>query len=217
MKIAALVKIKHGEIWKALETLGWSQAELARQTDMYQSQIGEIINLKRRPTEGEVKKIELAFLDAGMTVDVISEWPEMFTSKAKSMTYYQDVESDRLLPNNQSLNLENKEMVKILFDKLSLLEIDILMMNRVEDMSLSEIAEKHGLSSKRVSQLSQNLNKKIHEFNRKLELDGTASKQGLTIYLDEEDEEPEFRFVETKNPKAFSGKFPALAKALATA
>ena len=107
MKIAALVKIKHGEIWKALETLGWSQAELARQTDMYQSQIGEIINLKRRPTEGEVKKIELAFLDAGMIVDVISEWPEMFTSKAKSMTYYQDVESDRLLPNNQSLNLEN--------------------------------------------------------------------------------------------------------------
>ena len=217
MKIAALVKIKHGEIWKALETLGWSQAELARQTDMDQSKIGQIINLKRRPTEGEVKKIELAFLDAGMIVDVISEWPEMFTSKAKSMTYYQDVESDRLLPNNQSLNLENKEMVKILFDKLSLLEIDILMMNRVEDMSLSEIAEKHGLSSKRVSQLSQNLNKKIHEFNRKLELDGTASKQGLTIYLDEEDEEPEFRFVETKNPKAFSGKFPALAKALATA
>jgi len=196
-----------------LETLGWSQAELARQTDMYQSQIGEIINLKRRPTETEVKKIELVFLDAGMIVDVISEWPEMFTSKVKSMTYYQEVESDRLLPNNQSLNLENKEILQMLFDKLDLIEIDILLMNRVEGHSMGEIAKKHDLTASRVGQLSQNLNKKIYEFNEKLDLDGSASKLGLTIYLDEK---PEFRFVETQNPKAFSGKFPALAKALAT-
>ena len=214
MKIAALVKIKHGEIWKALETLGWSQAELARQTDMDQSKIGQIINLKRRPTEGEVKKIELAFLDAGMIVDVISEWPEMFTSKAKSMTYYQDIESDRLLPNNQSLNLENKEILQMLFDKLDLIEIDILLMNRVEGHSMREIAEKYDLTVSRVGQLSQNLDKKIYEFNEKLDLDGTASKLGLTIYLDEK---PELRFVETQNPKAFSGKFPALAKAIKTA
>jgi len=215
MKIAALVKIKHGEIWKALETLGWSQAELARQTDMYQSQIGEIINLKRRPTEGEVKKIELAFLDAGMIVDVISEWPEMFTSKVKSMTYYQEVESDRLLPNNQSLNLENKEILQMLFNKLDLIEIDILLMNRVEGHPMSAIAKKHDLTASRVGQLSQNLDKKIHEFNEKLDLDGTLSKEGLTIYLGEDLEER--RLVETKNPKAFSGKFPALAKALVTA
>jgi len=214
MKIAALVKIKHGEIWKALETLGWSQAELARQADMDQSKIGQIINLKRRPSEGEVKKIELAFLDAGMIVDVISEWPEMFTSKVKSMTYYQEVESDRLLPNNQSLNLENKEILQMLFDKLDLIEIDILLMNRVEGHSMGEIAKKHDLTASRVGQLSQNLNKKIYEFNEKLDLDGSASKLGLTIYLDEK---PEFRFVETQNPKAFSGKFPALAKALSTA
>ena len=217
MKIAALVKIKHGEIWKALETLGWSQAELARQTDMDQSRVGQIINLKRRPTEREVKKIELAFLDAGMIVDVISEWPEMFTAKAKSMTYYQEVESDRLLPNNQSLNLENKEILQMLFDKLDLIEIDILLMNRVEGHPMSEIAKKHSLTASRVGQLSQNLNKKIYEFNEKLDLDGTLSKERLTIYLGEDVEEPEFRLVETKNPKAFSGKFPALAKALATA
>ena len=215
MKIAALVKIKHGEIWKALETLGWSQAELARQADMDQSKIGQIINLKRRPSEGEVKKIELAFLDAGMIVDVISEWPEMFTSKVKSMTYYQEVESDRLLPNNQSLNLENKEILQMLFDKLDLIEIDILLMNRVEGHPMGEIAKKHSLTASRVGQLSQNLNKKIYEFNEKLDLDGTLSKERLTIYLGEDVEE--LRLVETKNPKAFSGKFPALAKALSTA
>ena len=215
MKIAALVKIKHGEIWKALETLGWSQAELARQADMDQSKIGQIINLKRRPSEGEVKKIELAFLDAGMIVDVISEWPEMFTSKVKSMTYYQEVESDRLLPNNQSLNLENKEILQMLFDKLDLIEIDILLMNRVEGHPMGEIAKKHSLTASRVGQLSQNLNKKIYEFNEKLNLDGTLSKERLTIYLGEDVEE--LRLVETKNPKAFSGKFPALAKALSTA
>ena len=103
----------------------------------------------------------------------------------------------------------------MLFDKLDLIEIDILLMNRVEGHPMSEIAKKHDLTASRVGQLSQNLDKKIHEFNEKLDLDGTSSKEGLTIYLGEDLEER--RLVETKNPKAFSGKFPALAKALATA
>jgi len=219
MKIAALVKIKHGEMWKALETLGWSQAELARQADMDQSKIGEIINLKRRPTQGEVKKIEMAFLDAGTIVDVLSEWPEMFTAKVRSITYYQEIESDRLLSGGQSLQLENKEILQLLFDKLDLIEIDILLMNRVEGHPMRKIAEKYDLTHSRVQQISQDLNKKIYEFNEKLDLDGTLSKEGLTIYLGEglslveEDEGPGFKFVETENPKAFSGKFPALAKA----
>ena len=50
-KIAAVVKIKHGEIWKALETLGWSQTELARQADMQPTRVGDIVNLKRRPSQ----------------------------------------------------------------------------------------------------------------------------------------------------------------------
>ena len=140
MKIAAVVKIKHGEIWKALETLGWSQTELARQADMQPTRVGDIVNLKRRPSQNEVKKIELAFLTEGLIVDVIREWPELFTSRGKSMTYYKDIESDRLLSGSQSMSLENKEVVQMLFDKLSLLEVDIIMMNRVEGIPLAEVA-----------------------------------------------------------------------------
>ena len=212
MKIAAIVKIKHGEIWKALETLGWSQSELARQAGLQPTTVGEIINLKKRPTENEVKKIELAFLTEGLIVDVISEWPELFTSRGKSMTYYKDIESDRLLSENQSLSLENKEMVQMLFDKLSLLEVDIIMMNRVEGISLKEIAKKHNCTPGNVSRVSIDLNNKIIEFNEKLGVDGTDSKDSLTKYLGGNISPFSQVVIETENKNAFKGRFPQLAK-----
>ena len=58
MRIAAVVKIKHGAIWQALQKLGWNQSELARQLNMHPTRVGEIINLKRRPTDNEVNRIE---------------------------------------------------------------------------------------------------------------------------------------------------------------
>ena len=208
MKIAAVVKIKHGEIWKALETLGWSQTELARQADMQPTRVGDIVNLKRRPSQNEVKKIELAFLTEGLIVDVIREWPELFTSRGKSMTYYKDIESDRLLSGSQSMSLENKEVVQMLFDKLSLLEVDIIMMNRVEGIPLAEVARKHNYSTANVSRISKELNKKIYEFNEKLEVDGTASRDSLTNYLGENITPFPQTIIKTKNKKAFSGQFP---------
>ncbi len=57
MKIAAVVKIKHGEIWKALETLGWSQTELARQADMQPTRVGDIVNLKEDLHKMKLRKL----------------------------------------------------------------------------------------------------------------------------------------------------------------
>ena len=57
MKIAAIVKIKHGEIWKALETLGWSQSELARQAGLQPTTVGEIINLKKDLLKMKLRKL----------------------------------------------------------------------------------------------------------------------------------------------------------------
>ena len=214
MKIAAVVKIKHGEIWRALETLGWSQTELARQSGIQSSRVGEIVNLKRRPSENEVKKIELAFLTEGLIVDVIREWPELFTSRGKSITYYKDIESDRLLSGNQSMSLENKEMVQMLFDKLSLLEVDIIMMNRVEGIPLAEVARKHNHTAANVSRISIELNKKIYEFNEMLGVDGTASNDTLTNYLGKNISHFPLTLIETNNKRAFSGQFPQLTKVI---
>ncbi len=199
-----------------METLGWSQSELARQADVCPSIIGEIVNLKRRPSQKIVNKIELAFLDAGVCVDVLSEWPEMFTMKGKSMSYYQDIETERLLQ-NQSLSLENNELIQMFFDKLSPLEIDIIMMNRVENISMVEIGKKYGLSTAVVSIHSRKLDKKIYEFNQKLGLDGTKSNKALSMYFGVQEKpiwlnEKPFKFIETENKKAFSGRFPHLSK-----
>ena len=53
MRVTAITRFKHGNLWAALGKLNWSQAELARQSGISQQMIGRIINLQRRPTASQ--------------------------------------------------------------------------------------------------------------------------------------------------------------------
>jgi len=183
MKIAAVVKIKHGAIWEALEKLNWNQAELARRASMQPTRIGEIINLKRRPYQGEVKKIELAFLDGGIKVDVLSEWPEMFKMRKSNLTYYKDVETDRMLSNSNPLTLEEKEYMQILLDKLSDIEADVLLSHVVQDIPLHELSKKWNLSRNRISQIKEELEEKLEKFRLFINKDGVTCPEQFGMYL----------------------------------
>ena len=183
MKIAAVVKIKHGAIWEALEKLNWNQAELARRANIQPTRIGEIINLKRRPYQGEAKKIELAFLDGGIKVDVLSEWPEMFKIRKSNLTYYKDVETDRMLSNANPLTLEEKEYMQILLDKLSDIEADVLLSNVVQDIPLYELAKKWNLSRNRISQIKEELEEKLEKFRLFINKDGVTCPEQFGMYL----------------------------------
>ena len=183
MKIAAVVKIKHGAIWEALQKLRWSQSKLARQMNMEPSRVGEIINLKRRPTDNEVKRIELAFLDAGICVDVISEWPEMLKMRQNNLTYYKDVETDRLLSHTKQLTIEEKESLQILMDQLTPIEADILMSNMVYGVSLNELAEKWEKSGKTLCVIKQELEEKLERFRFFMDKDGASCPEQFGMYI----------------------------------
>lgn len=183
MKIAAVVKIKHGAIWEALQKLGWNQSKLARQLNMHPTRVGEIINLKRRPTDNEVKRIELAFLDAGICVDVISEWPEMFKMRQNNLTYYKDIETDRLLSHTKQLTIEEKESLQILMDQLTPIEADILMSNMVYGVSLNKLAEKWEKSRSTLCIVKEELEEKLERFRFFMNKDGASCPEQFGMYI----------------------------------
>jgi len=183
MKIAAVVKIKHGAIWEALQKLNWNQSDLARKCKMQPSRVGEIINLKTRPYQGEVDKIELAFLDGGICVDVLSEWPEMFRVRKNNLTYYKDIETDRMLKDSKPLTLEEKEYMQILLNKLSDIEADVLISHIVQDIPLNELSKKWNLSCNRMSQVKEELELKLEKFRLFIDKDGVTCPEQFGMYL----------------------------------
>jgi len=113
MKITAVTKLKQGDLWESIKRLGWSQSELARRCGTDNTSIGNVINLKKRPSEDLANKIQKAFAEAGEYVDITSVWPESFEGFKSIQVFEQtkDIDVSFLLPRNQDplLALEYKE------------------------------------------------------------------------------------------------------------
>jgi transcriptional regulator with XRE-family HTH domain len=110
MKIAAITQFKHGVIYKLLVQIGWTQSELAKRSGLNAHQIGDIINLKRRPSVSHANKIQVAFAEVGIFIDVFETWPETFSgfSKRIKLTQIQDIKNEELQVAEQFyLNSEN--------------------------------------------------------------------------------------------------------------
>ena len=182
MRLAAVTKIKHGQIWEALQKLGWNQADLARACNIGPTLIGDIVNLKRRPTQGQVKKIEDVFLLHGLKVDVVSQWPELFKLKKNRMDTYREVEGKRLIEFSATLGIEVKETLEVIFRKLRPIEIEMLINHHVHGESISDIGKRHGMSSSRANQIKQSLGPKMAELRRRINADGIE----LEMYMQED-------------------------------
>lgn len=111
VKITAITKYKHGELYAILKRINWTQAELARRTNVSATRIGEIINLKRRPTQSEADAIQKAIGTAGEYFDVLSEWPEAFAGLKKGYRSEQtvDIPMDRLIDHPEVLQIAAPE------------------------------------------------------------------------------------------------------------
>lgn len=136
MKITAITKYKHGELYSILQRLGWNQSELARQSGLYPSLIGLIINLRKRPNANQANKIQNALAAAGVFLDVLSEWPESFIGLKPGFKTEQtaDIELDRLLDCPEALMIqapeqetpERSEYLALAFDQLQDNERDLI-------------------------------------------------------------------------------------------
>jgi RNA polymerase sigma factor (sigma-70 family) len=124
MNITAITKFKQGDIYRALQELGWNQSDLARATGLSVSRIGDYINMKRRPSQEQAEKIENAFGKAGVYIDIASIWPESFEGfkKRPVIEETRDIEPSALLGglHEPSFITEDKqEALRLIDDALS--------------------------------------------------------------------------------------------------
>lgn len=94
MRITAITRYKHAEIYGILRRLGWNQSDLARKCNLRPDQIGMIINLRKRPTIEQANTIQKAFGEAGEFLDVLSTWPETFQGLPRGFKREQTAEVD---------------------------------------------------------------------------------------------------------------------------
>ena len=127
MKIAGVVRFKHGGMWKALRKLGWSQSELARRSELCPTKVGYVINMKRRPTMEVALRIEVAFGEAGEYVDILSEWPDDFSMGTKGeISIYREMTQDQLSSVDPRKTLEQKDVLEDALSKCNAEERELL-------------------------------------------------------------------------------------------
>ena len=111
MKITAITRYKHGELYAILKRLGWSQAELARQSGLQNTIIGDVINLLQRPSIKQANAIQMALGKAGEFLDVLAEWPATFAGikKGYKVEATADIPMDRMLDHPEMLQIAAPE------------------------------------------------------------------------------------------------------------
>jgi DNA-directed RNA polymerase sigma subunit (sigma70/sigma32) len=165
VKITAVTKFKHGELYAMLQRVGWKQSDLARNSGLSENRIGEIINLQRRPIQKEADAIQRALGTVGEYLDVLSEWPETFVGLKRGYRREQtiDVPMERLLDHPEALQIaapeyqddEIEERVKLVISKLPERNRQILIKRFWENKKLEEISNEIGVGKQQVHNLEK--------------------------------------------------------------
>lgn len=167
MKITAITKFKHTGMMEALESLGWTVAELGRRCGITPSMLGSYINLKTRPSKESVDKIEKVIIEAGVDLDIYATWPESFkgfkkrpvvkSTKDIPMEYLISMTDDPLMlggaitEHNDSVNFMMENMKEL--DEREAVVIDSLFF---KEQTLEECAQEIGRTSERVRGIRDN-------------------------------------------------------------
>lgn len=163
MKITAITKFKHGELWLALQKLGKTQSDLARGIGTNATLIGGLINLRRPPTEAMANRIQNYFAEHGVYVDVTAWWPESFTGLAMTPVVEQTQDIDPALVcqlcDNQPLveQISAGQDVENLNRALSLLpnrERMALELTMIDGFTAKEAGKRFNVTGGRITQLA---------------------------------------------------------------
>ena len=163
MKMAAMTSGKNDALDKALARLGWTQSDLACRSKISINFIGDIINLKKPPTEQEANAIQRALGEAGEYLDVLEHWSATF-----AMPHCGHEEQPRLNIQFESLwnhaeamqlaapEYENEgleEAVEMVLSKLSNRAYEVLKLRFWNGESLTRIGDVLGVTHDRVRQI----------------------------------------------------------------
>jgi len=175
MKIAAVTNFKQGDIWEALQKLGWSQAELARRTGCTPISISQYVRLISRPSKETIEKIERVFAKAGISIELV--YPANFERPGRrSVTQIREVPLGLLLETKKQIEhdpvkalllKENKERLGVLISEvLTHREGEVIKLRYGLDgyavYSINEIGRMFKITRQRVDQI-------IHKAIRKLQ------------------------------------------------
>jgi RNA polymerase sigma factor (sigma-70 family) len=164
MKITAITKFKHGELFAILKKLGWSQLELARRAGVDAGAIGKVINLHKRPSKGIATAIQRAIGEAGEYLDVLEQWPETFVGIERGAKHEvtRDIEFESLLECPEAMlipardSCDNQELAGVLDDALKELtprDRRVIEMIFYEGKTLQQSGDELSIARERVRQI----------------------------------------------------------------
>jgi RNA polymerase sigma factor (sigma-70 family) len=182
MKITAITKFKHGELFAILKKLGWSQSELARRAGVDAGAIGKVINLHKRPSKGIATAIQRAIGEAGEYLDVLEQWPETFVGITKGTTYEltKDIGFESLIECPEAMlipardSCDNQELAGVLNEALKELtprERRAIEMIFYEGKTLQQSGDELSVTRERVRQIEHRAIRRLRhpEIAQKLE------------------------------------------------
>jgi RNA polymerase sigma factor (sigma-70 family) len=163
MKMAAITSGDNDALNEALTRLGWTQPDLARHSKISINIIGDIINLKKPPTEPEANAIQRALGKAGEYVDVLELWSATFAipESGDGGPLCPNIRFERLWDNAEAMHLavpeqENEgleEAVEMVLSKLSNRAYEVLKRRFWKGESLTRIGDVIGVSRDRARQI----------------------------------------------------------------
>jgi RNA polymerase sigma factor (sigma-70 family) len=143
--------------------LGWTRSDLARRSKISVNIIGDIINLKKPPTEPEANAIQRALGKAGEYIDVLEFWSATFAipkdSDGKQPRL--DIRFESLWDHAEAMQLavpepENEgleEAVELMLSKLSKRTYEVLKRRFWKGENRTRIGDVLGVTRDRVRQI----------------------------------------------------------------
>lgn len=171
MKIAALTRYKQGDLYNALQQLGWTQTRLAQEIGCWPGTIGCIINLKQKPTVELANKIQAVFGEHNIYIDVTSLWPDTFKPLTHNLrVQVAEVEMLQLsqhevmlLEDAQTpvLDHERKQVIDDALATLTSREKEVVKMVIYDKLNFCQIGNRLNLSRSRPQQIYRKALRKL--------------------------------------------------------
>jgi len=163
MTIAETTRHKHGVLLSLLQRVGWSQAELSRQSGVRGQTIGEIINLQRRPSQKEADAIQKAIASKGEYFDVLEQWAGIQDEETESLTWCNEALT---VESPSSCHGDLSKAIDSVLETLRERERLVLELRFFDNLTLQQIADKWGINRERVRQIEARALRCLHHPSR---------------------------------------------------